>query len=112
MNKSDLVRLAKGVLIGGPLVVVACVSFTLALAYAIGDLSQNLLFVIIALSVFVLSLIGSLCFTGFWGRWGLLVFFPLAPFIILVDHAFNPLYPAGTVLIAILFMSLPARLKS
>ena len=58
---------------------------------------ESLNYVLVALSgiaVFGLAL-ATLWATGFWGRWGLAIFFALAPVIIVLDSAINPFFPAG-----------------
>ena len=62
--------------------------------------NTNLLWLGLSIATYILSLLGTLWATGFWGNWGLLVFFGLAPVIILLDQTLNPLFPSGTLVAA------------
>ncbi len=50
--------------------------------------------------VLVASSLITVLATGFWGRWGMILFFLTAPVVLIIDSSVNPLFPSGTILFA------------
>jgi hypothetical protein len=98
--KSNAIRLAKGVLLGGMFAILTLAALVTFFVLLFAEDTSNYLFVAVSgIAVIGLSL-ATLWATGFWGRWGLAVFFALAPVVIILDSTINPFFPAGTVLAA------------
>jgi hypothetical protein len=49
---------------------------------------------------FILSVLLTLWGEGFWGRWGLILFFALLPIVLITDLTINPFFPLGTIIVA------------
>jgi hypothetical protein len=49
---------------------------------------------------FVISTLLTLWGAGFWGRWGLVIFFAFLPIVMIADVTINPFFPLGTILVA------------
>jgi hypothetical protein len=99
-TKSNVSHLLKAVLIGGlfaVLTLAALVTFLIAVSADEGP--NSLIATFSALATIGLSL-ATLWATGFWGRWGLAIFFALAPVILILDFTINPFFPVGTILAA------------
>jgi hypothetical protein len=104
MNEHISKRFWKGVLLGGPMA--AGMLFSLiAFVGMYGNEGQYEAWQLVtALTAFAVFLLGTLWATGFWGRWGMLAFFALAPVIVVADFAVNPYAPAGSILLAAGFL--------
>lgn len=96
---SDIKRLIKGIFVGGLFAVVSM----FALIYFLALMSQPKVEYLKLFCAFAVLLIASLLAVwgaGFWGRWGMILFFIIAPVVLVVDYSLNPLFPLGTVVFA------------
>lgn len=98
-SKKDIKRFLLAISVGG-ISAVACLFSLMAL---VAILSQDKLQVFeIALAVSSLAFFSLLTVwaTGFWGQWGMIVFFILAPVVLVFDYAVDPIFPFGTIVFA------------
>ena len=110
-RSSDVKRFLKGVFVGGFSAVVAL--FALMMSIALSSQPEIEYFnLTAALIVLVASSALAVWATGFWGRWGMILFFILAPVILVVDFSMNPLFPAGTIIFAMICYGSKWALKS
>lgn len=104
-SSSNVKRLLIGALGGGLLSVVAL--FALMLLYAqISSVERPVVSILITAAVFVASSLGVLWATGFWGRWGMAIFFAILPVLLVIDFSLNPFFPFGVVLVAAICSSI------
>jgi hypothetical protein len=96
---SDVKRIIRGVLGGGLSAVVTL--FALMVTFAVAT-NEPVKYPELALTVATL-IAGSLVTiwaTGFWGRWGMALFFISVPVAIIIDYTINPLFPLGVIVFA------------
>jgi len=97
-------RFLKALLIGGPM----AVGMFFSLVAFVGMYGNNELYEVrhlaITLISFLIFLLATFWATGFWGRWGMLVFFMFAPLILVVDFTVNPLAPVGSIIVSSIFL--------
>jgi hypothetical protein len=105
MESGDIKRLLKGVLIGG-LGAVLTLSSALALFYFVTQNVVEYSKLIASITSLVMFSLFTVWATGFWGRWGMILFFILAPVALIIDFTINPLFPAGVILFAALCFAL------
>ena len=99
--KSEAATFFKGVFLGGFFSLVAF-GFLIGLIVQLEQESTELANVVFCSIGLGASGLATLWGAGFWGRWWLVGFFAFAPVILIVDFTINPLYPAGTIIIAVL----------
>lgn len=92
-------RFLKAVFVGGPLAIVTLGAFVAVIAIA-GSSPIDYLYLIMNVVVLAMASIATVWATGFWGRWGMIVFFTLAPVLIVIDFSINPLFPSGVIAVA------------
>ena len=96
---SDIKRLIKGVFVGGLFAVVSL----FALVYFFALMSQpkvEYLKLFCTLAVLFIASTLAVWGAGFWGRWGMILFFIIAPVILILDFSLNPLFPLGIIVFA------------
>ncbi|MBT0588189.1 hypothetical protein [Alteromonas oceanisediminis] len=111
MNKEEILRLLKGVFIGGLSAVGALFAGIYSFAL-LGQESVQYLNLIISLVAFIFFCFLSLSATGFWGRWGMVLFFTVSPVILIIDYEINPFFPIGVILFALLCYALRSNQKN
>ena len=89
----------KALFIGGPLIVAGLVSLVVFVGLALNDAPLWKLFLCFIFGVSFLYT--ALWVTGFWGKWGMILFFTLAPLVVLMDFAVNPVAPLGSIVFGI-----------
>jgi len=96
---SDVMKFFKGVFIGGT---ISLISLGFLVGIFIEATKEN----IETLSLtsyfvgFIVSTLLTLWGAGFWGRWGLFLFFALLPIVLITDFTINPFFPLGVILVA------------
>ncbi len=105
MQRLETRRLVKTILLGTPLAIVMLVSVAAAFAYAF-HLPDDAGPFVLAVAVSVASVLGLMWVTGFWGRWGILALFLIAPVIVVIDFEVNPVFPAGSIAFTIACLAL------
>lgn len=98
-TENNVARLLRGVILGGLFAVLNLIALVTLVISVSPDSPSYPRAALSGLAVVGLSL-ATIWATGFWGRWGLAVFFSLAPVILILDFTINPLFPVGTILAA------------
>ena len=96
---SNVLKFLKGALLGGLFAVIGL--FALLATFAV--LSKEPLAyaeLTLAITTLVLSALATAWAAGFWGNWGMVLFFLAAPVVLIVDFAINPFFPAGVLIVA------------
>ena len=99
MESGEIRRLLKGIFIGGLGAVLALSSAIAIVYFTTQDVVEYLKIVAAITSLITFSLF-TVWATGFWGRWGMILFFILAPLALIIDFTINPLFPSGVILFA------------
>ncbi|WP_020413266.1 hypothetical protein [Microbulbifer variabilis] len=110
-DSNDTKRFLKGVLIGGPLAIVT-LGALIAVIVTIASPPINLLNLAMSIVTLVAAGMATTWATGFWGRWGMVLFFILAPVLVTLDFSINPLFPTGVIVVASLFYGAKYVLRS
>jgi len=103
--KNDKIRFLFAVTVGG----VFAVSTLLASVSAASVFMQEKVVYADAVLSCVLVIIFALLTvwaTGFWGKWGMVLFFLFAPLSIVLDATLNPFFPLGVIVFASLCFGL------
>jgi len=98
-NEMSMPRIIFAIL-GGGIFALASLFSLVAVVAVVGQEPFSILEAIIpivALTIFPLLTIWA---AGFWGRWGMILFFAVAPIAIVIDASTNPLFPVGVLLLA------------
>ncbi|WP_371195580.1 hypothetical protein [Glaciecola sp. SC05] len=111
MNKEDILRLLKGVFIGG-LSAVGALFAGIHSFVLLGQDNVQYLNLIISLVAFLFFCLLSLWATGFWGRWGMVLFFVISPVVLIIDYEINPFFPIGVILFASVCYALRSNQKN
>lgn len=98
-EQSEIKRLLKGVFVGGLSAVVSLIA-TMALVGIAGQEQVEYSALATASGVLIISVPLTVWGAGFWGRWGMVLFFLVAPIVIVLDWSMNPLFPSGVILLA------------
>ncbi len=95
----NLVKFLRGVFVGGFFALVSLGFFIALVLQLQSDQRSNFFLVTIIVGIGCSSL-AALWGAGLWGHWLLLLFFALLPIVLIVDFSLNPLFPAGSILMA------------
>jgi|GEM_PF-6383009 len=95
----EAIKFIKGVLIGG---LFSLISLGLLIGLFVEAMNEELnVLMLLSLSIaFVVSVLLTLWGAGFWGRWGLILFFAFLPVVLIADATINPFFPLGAIIVA------------
>lgn len=98
--KEEALKFLKGVFIGGFFSLVS-LCFLVALIIQLAPENRSVFWLVVFSFGLACSSLGALWGAGFWGRWGLVLFFAFAPIVLITDFSLNPFFPSGTIFIAV-----------
>ncbi|WNC66858.1 hypothetical protein RI845_09930 [Thalassotalea nanhaiensis] len=97
--EKDVKRFLLAFFVGGIFAVITLFALIFAFTSA-ASTPIDLTSTIVSSLVLVASSLITVWATGFWGRWGMILFFVTAPVVLIIDSSINPLFPSGTILFA------------
>lgn len=95
----DVKRFLIAFFIGGTFVVITLFAY-IFIFISLNKDPIDMATLLISSVVLVASSLMTVWTTGFWGRWGMILFFITAPVVLITDSSINPLFPIGTIIFA------------
>ena len=104
--RSKVSHFLKRVVLGGLFAILNLGAFLALVVSVAADGPPNYLLLGLSLLALIGFSLATVWAAGLWGRWGLAIFFALAPAILVLDYTTNPYFPVGSIMTAVLTLGI------